>query len=625
MQLKGVMNKVAWVDLNTGQVETFQPEAELYRDYLGGYGLGAFYLYQRQPAQADPLGPENTLGLASGPLTGTQAITGNRFTAVGKSPKTGGWGDANCGGNFGPALKKAGLDAIFFSGVSPKPVYVLIEDGGVSLLEAQDLWGQGCVAVERNLKAKYGNKAHSVVIGPAGERTSLLACLINDEGRAAGRSGLGAVMGSKGLKAVVALGTGQVEVAQGQALKELRSQLIKDYYNKDNGIFFLLSSFGTPGVLEGGVVGGDTSIKNWGGSADDFPSYNQIDGDANNALVTKKYGCWRCPVACGAHVEVPQGPYAGKGHRPEYETLAAFGTSCLNDNLESICKFNNICNDAGMDTISAGSTVAFAIECYENGIINSGDTGGLELNWGNHGAMVELTEQMGSGTGFGGELLADGIKAAVAQLGQSAAPFAMQCGGEELPYHDPRAFPGLGMSYVADATPGRHTQFGAFYAEMGFVPPDLKHPEITDKYFYGGKGEAHKHVSSFGHVINMAGLCQLASCITPAPEVANFLSLAMGMPLSFEEMLTIGERAANLRIAFNLREGVNNSRDYKLPGRVLGNPPLAEGATKDVTVDNDTQVRDYFTAMGWNPDTGVPSKAAFQRLGLDFASEVCEG
>ncbi len=624
MQLKGVMNKIAWVDLSSGQVETIQPEAELYRDYLGGYGLGAFYLYQRQPAGAAPLGPENTLGLASGPLTGTQAITGNRFTAVGKSPKTGGWGDANCGGSFGPALKKAGLDAIFFSGKAAEPVYVVIENSQVSLLGAEDLWGQGCVAVERHFKDKYGKQAHSVVIGQSGERASLLACLINDEGRAAGRSGLGAVMGSKGLKAVVALASGQVEVAQEEELKQLRQRLIKEYYHKDNGIYFLLNSFGTPGVLEGGVVGGDTAIKNWAGWTDDFPTYNKLDGDANKALVTKKYGCWRCPVACGAHVEVPQGPYAGKGHRPEYETLAAFGTACLNDNLESICRFNNICNDAGMDTISAGSTVAFAIECYENGVISSGDTGGLELTWGNHGAMVELAEQMGLGTGFGGRVLADGIQAAVAQLGPAAEPFAMQCGGEEIPYHDPRAFPGLGMSYVADATPSRHTQFGAFYAELGFLPPELKHPEIADKYMYGGKGQSHRHVSSFGHVVNMAGLCQFASCITPAPEVANFLSLAMGAPFSFEDLLTIGDRAASLRIAFNLREGVNNFRDYKLPGRVLGEPPLAGGATEGVTVDNDTQLRDYFSAMGWNPDSGVPGKAAFERLGLDFASEVCE-
>jgi len=331
-----------------------------------------------------------------------------------------------------------------------------------------------------------------------------------------------------------------------------------------------------------------------------------------------------CSLICGGHVRITSGPYAGEGHKPEYETIGAFGPMCLNNNLESICHLNNICNDAGMDTISVGCTVAFAIECYENGIITKDDTGGIELKWGNHEAIVKITEQIAKGEGFGGRVLGDGIRKAVERLGDGAKEFAMECGGEELPMHDPRCHPGIAASFLVDATPGRHTQFGSWYAEGGFTPPDLGHPVIKDKYNYSGKGETHKYVSSFGHVINSAGLCMFASTITPATAVPEFLILVMGKRFTMADILEIGERIANLRIAFNLREGIRNKEMYKLPLRVIGQPPLSGGPTKGVTVDNVTQIRNYYVAMGWNPETGVPKRAVFERLGLDFAPEVAE-
>jgi aldehyde:ferredoxin oxidoreductase len=292
--------------------------------------------------------------------------------------------------------------------------------------------------------------------------------------------------------------------------------------------------------------------------------------------------------------------------------------------LESICHLNNICNESGMDTISAGCTAAFAIECYESGIITKGDTGGIELTWGNHEAIVKITEQMASGEGFGGKVLGDGIAKAVERIGEAAKACAMDCGGEEIPMHDPRCFPGLAISYVADATPGRHTQFGSWFVEGGSLPPELGSPEIEDKYTYTGKGEAHQYTSAFGHAFNAAGLCMFASMVTPATAVPEFLSYALGKQFSLQDILKIGDRIASLRIAFNLREGIRNKEAYKLPGRVIGDPPLGGGLTQGKTVDTETQLRDYYTAMGWNPDTGVPKRAAFERLGLDFALEVTE-
>ena len=624
MTLKGVLNKIAWVDLNTRTVKIEEPADEVYTRYLGGYGLGSYYLFTRQRAKVDPLGPENTFGLVTGPLTGTQAITGNRFTAVGKSPKTGGWGDANCGGKFGPALKQAGLDAIFFIGISEKPVYVLVEDGKVTLHDASSYWGLTCSEAEEKFRETHGNKAHAAVIGPAGERVSALAAIINDRGRAAGRSGLGMVMGSKRIKGVVALATGKVPVAEEEKLKKLRKKILSEHYQAQNPLYDFFHSYGTAGGLESSVLEGDTPIKNWKGWFKDFKGHKRIGEDAALKYKSRSYGCWMCPIACGAHVKVPSGPYAGEGHRPEYETLGAFGTMCLNNNIESICHLNNICNDYGMDTISTGATVAFAMECYERSIITKEDTGGIELTWGNHEAIVKVTEQMAKGKGFGGKVLGEGIKKAVERIGKGAKEFAMECGGEELPMHDPRCYPGLGASYIADATPSRHTQFGSWSVEADYVSPELDNPEIKDKYTYSGKGEAHKYMSSFGHVVNAAGLCIFGSAITPAPLVPEYLTLAMGKTFTMEDILEIGERIANLRIAFNLREGICNKEMYKLPKRVIGQPPLSGGPTKGITVDNETQIKEYYLAMGWNPETGVPRRAVFERLGLDFAMEVTE-
>jgi aldehyde:ferredoxin oxidoreductase len=622
MSLRGVLRKIAWLNLSTGEVKIEEPPDELYENYLGGYGIGAYYLYTKQRAKVDPLGPENTLGLTTGPLTGTQAITGNRFTAVGKSPKTGGWGDANCGGKFGPALKQAGIDAIFFAGISEKPVYALVEDGKVMLHDASSYWGLNCSEAEEKFKEAHGKQAHAAVIGPAGERVSALAAIINDGGRAAARSGLGMVMGSKSLKGVVVLATGTVAVAEEERLNALRKEILHKYYKKSNPLYDFFHTYGTPGALESSLLEGDTPIKNWVGGKKDFPGYKKIGGEAILKYKTEPYGCWMCPIACGAYVKASSG--YGKSHRPEYETLGAFGAMCLNDNIESIFHLNNICNDAGMDTISTGATVAFAIECYERGIISKEDTGGIELKWGNHEAIVRITMQMARGEGFGGKVLGDGIRKAVERIGKDAGAFAMECGGEELPMHDPRCYPGIAASYVADATPGRHTQYGSWNVEGEFVPEGLNHPTVNDKYTFSGKGQTHKYLSSFGHVVNAAGLCMFGSTITPAMVVPEYLSLAMGKKFTMEDILEIGERIANLRTAFNLREGIRNKESFKLPGRILGQPPLSAVPTKGISVDNETQLRDYYMAMGWNTETGVPKRAVFKRLGLDFALDVAE-
>jgi len=615
MAVPGTMGKILLVDLNSQQLSVETPSDEEYLTYLGGYGLGAYYLYKHQKPGADPLGPDNLLGFFTGVLTGTAAITGNRYMVVGKSPKTGTWGDANSGGDFAPAMKAAGFDGVVFKGISEKPVYLLLRNGQAELFPADDWWGCDAEALDEQVKHLYGDKARAACIGPCGERLNLLAGVINDRGRAAGRSGLGAVMGSKRLKAIVAVGDMEVTMNDPEGMKEAIAR--HRAFLKEQGFQQVLNKYGTAGITAGACASGDTPIKNWGGVPDDFTTASKISDDAVMAIQKKKYGCWRCPIACGGETIVEEGPYASHTHKPEYETLGAFGTLCLNDNLESINMCNEICNRAGLDTIGVGCTVAFAIECYENGIITSEDTGGIELTWGNAEAIVEITRRIAEGTGFG-KLLADGARVAADRIGKGAEQYAIHIQGEEVPMHDPRLNPGLATSYKMDATPGRHTQMSAWTVEGEFASPGLVTEKI-DKYNYSGKGEIHARVSNHFHTTTSAGMCMMAWCNLTPEALTDSLRYTTGHEYSLDDILQMGARIAALRMAFNLREGVRNV-DIKMPGRVVGSPPLESGPNAGVEIDLDTQVKDYLNAMGWDPETGVPTKETLLGLGLDFVA-----
>lgn len=618
MPVPGTMGKTLWVDLTTGETRIEQPSDELYLSYLGGYGLGAYYLYQRQKPRVDPLGPENTLGLLSGLLTGTGGITSNRYVVVAKSPKTGGWGDANSGGTFGPALKGAGLDAVFLTGTSPRPVHLLVRDGRAELLPAEDWWGLDTSETDDRAAGLYGPEARTACIGPAGEKLSLLSAVINEKGRAAARSGLGAVMGSKRLKAIVLCnGAGEVPIADPQGMKEAMNRHRE--FLKSSRRWGVMRQYGTCGSMAGLTMKGDTPTKNWSGTAEvDFPTVGKISDDEVIRLEYKKAACWRCPMACGGLTRVEEGEFACDGHKPEYETLGAFGAMCLNDNLESINLCNDLCNRAGLDTIGTGATVAFAIECFENGLISREDTGGLELRGGNAGAIVELTRLIGRREGFG-EVLADGARKAARRIGRGAEQYAIHVGGEELPMHDPRLVPSAATSYKMDATPGRHTQVSTWISELGAGPPDLVE-QPQPQHHYPGKGKAHMTVNNYFHVGQSAGLCMFVLLTLKPDFVTDSLTYATGRRFTLDDVLTIGARIAALRTAFNLREGIRNV-DLQVPRRVLGDPPLKHGPTAGRTVDLEAQVEDYLEAMGWDPKTGVPNQETLRKLGLDFVAD----
>lgn len=615
MAVPGTMGRILHVDLDKRELSVETPDDEVYLKYLGGYGLGAYCLYKLQKPGADPLGPDNHLGFFTGLLTGTPTLTGNRYFVVGKSPKTGTWGDANSGGAFGPAMKAAGFDGVIFRGVSPEPVYLLLNEGKAELVPAGPWWGLDTNDLEDRVKEKYGKGAGAACIGPPGERMALLSCVINDRGRAAARSGLGAVMGSKRVKAVVAVGDLPVTLADPDGMKAAIARQ-RDFM-KQQGVYQVLHQYGTAGLTAGSVAAADCPIKNWAGSPDDFPTASKISDDAVMAIQKRKYACWRCPIGCGGETVVEEGPNRSNTHKPEYETLGAFGAMCLNDDLESINKCSEICNRQGLDTISTACTVAFAIECYEKGLITEQETGGIPLRWGNAAAIVKITEQIGSGTGFG-RVLQDGAKAAAERIGHGAERFAMHIGGEEVPMHDPRLNPGLATSYKMDATPGRHTQLSAWTAEAQFAPPGLV-PEQFDKYKYSGKGHIHRRVSNHYHASTSAGMCMFAWVNLKPESLAECLTHVTGRTYALDQLEEIGARIAALRIAFNLREGVRNV-DIPIPGRIIGDPPLTEGPVAGVTVDVDTQVREYLEAMAWDPATGVPRKETLESLGLDFVA-----
>ena len=603
----GCMGKMLFVDLTEGKIDEETTAEKLYRDFLGGYGIGARILFSRQKARIDPLGADAMLGFVSGILTGTPALFGSRYTVVGKSPLTGTWGDANCGGDFGPHLKFAGYDAVFFSGISAAPVYLFIDNGTAELREASELWGKDTWETESLLQTALGKEARVACIGPAAEKMSLISCIINNRGRAAGRSGLGAVMGSKKLKAIVVRGDQEVPIAHEAELKAAR----KKHLEQLGGTVEVYRQFGTCGAMNQFVQIGDAPIKNWRGSAVDFPNATVISDQSVINLQERKYGCWRCPVACGGHMKPGSGEYqypAGV-HKPEYETLAAFGSMCLNDNLESIIKVNDICNRYGLDTISAGSTIAFAIECYENGIISSKDTDGIELRWGNHRAIVAMTEKLAKREGFG-QVLADGVKRAAQQLGRAAEEFAIHIHGQEVPMHDPKRFMNYATSYL-NTTPARHTQ-----GNYGSRPASGLEFPTFDRGSTAGRGQANKIGSDLMHVVSCSGLCMFGLGFMDASALTDFINLTTGWTCSLDDLLRTGERIANMRQAFNSREGISIS-DFNVPGRVAGNPPLQAGPTAGKSADFDTLRRDYLIARSWDPDSGKPSKDKLLELGLD--------
>ena len=613
---KGFTGKFLNVNLTTGEISVERPDESLYRRYLGGYGIGARMLWDRVPVGVDPLGPGNMLGMFAGLLTGTP-LFGQRWQVVCKSPLTGGWGDANCGGDFGGMMKLAGWDGFMFFGKAEKPVYLVIEDDKFELRDATDQWGQLAIDNEMMLKQRHGKKASVANIGPAGETLSLISGVCNDHGRLAARSGVGAVMGSKNLKSVVVVTDRKVIAQTPETIKMLRANL--DDFVKPLKDFF--HTFGTTGITAGSALNGDSPVKNWGGvGIVDFPNAKDIDGGSTiNPKMEKSYGCWRCPMACGAEsVESTNEkyPYPRHTHRPEYEAMGAFGTMNLMADPDALIYLNHLCNQYGFDVISAGGAVSMAIECYETGILTKEDTDGLELRWGGADAIVEMVHQMGQRRGIGA-VFADGVKVAGEKLGRGSEAHAMHIGGQELPMHDPKLQPEYHTTYKLDPTPGRHTQYEV-NKRIGTVPA-----APADRNVYSGRGEHHKGASEYMHVVNSGGMCQFVMMAANTSNIPEWFNAVTGWDMNLDEIMEVGERISNLRMAYEVREG-GNPRKRAVPTRVSGHTTEAThaGPLQGVVLDTETLEKEFLAACDWDTETCKPSAAKLNALGLKEVAEA---
>jgi aldehyde:ferredoxin oxidoreductase len=606
----GYAGTLLFADLTGGTLEERPLTEDMARRFIGGYGLGARVLYSLMNPGVAPLAPESVIGFVTGPLTGTAGFFSGRYAVVCKSPVTGGWNDASSGGFWGPELKKAGYDAVFVSGAAPKPVYIWIHDGRAEIRDAAGLWGKDIVEAEQALIKETGEKRlHAAMIGPAGERLSPIAAVMNDGHRAAGRGGPGAVMGSKKLKAIAVRGTGQVPVARPELFSEVQqwiSSVIKDPKNQAAINF---STHGTANGTASAALSGDSPVKNWGGvGLVDFgqDAAQSVDGVGLDAKYqTKKYACANCPLGCGAEYEQNEGELAvGRTDRPEYETAATFGVLMLNRDAEALIKCNEICNRQGLDTISAGATIAWAIECYENGLITRADTGGIELCWGNAKATVAAMEAMADQTGFG-EILLLGSQGAARRLGKGFE-YLQTVRGIELPMHDPKFAPGLARTYRFDPTPARHVKGGLGLGQMGSSDPG--------KYNYQGTGENDLLHTTMAEVSNSTGLCLFGELVGADDASTKLLRAVTGWDFTDEDRMKTGMRIMNMRHAFNLREGLQPA-DWVLPPRCVGEPAQAEGPLAGITIDHRQLGKNFFAGMQWDEVTGKPSRQSLQEQG----------
>ena len=611
--MKGYNGKVLFVDLTSGSIKEESLPEKVYRDFIGGQGLGVRILYERIKPKAEPLGPDNMLGFVVGPLTGT-GIHGARHQVIGKSPLTGGWGDSNSGGSLAPELKATGYDGVFFSGISSKPVYLFLNDGKAELKDASHLWGKDTVDTEDSIRDELGDKRVKVTsIGPPGEAKSLSAAIMH-EGCAAARSGLAAVMGSKRLKALAVRGTKKVPLADAERFATLRKDYLQNVKETEHPWAGMMKTWGTCSFLSPLLTIADTPIKNWTLYGEEaFPNHGKINGDEVTKYQTKKHACTGCPIGCKGWFRIETKSYGiVEGTKPEYETLAMTGSNLLIDDMEAIAKANDLCNRYGLDTISVGATIAFAMECYERGAITKEDTDGIELTWGNATAMVAVVEKISRREGFGA-VLADGSKLAAERIGKGSQKWAIHMGGQDVPAHDPRVSTGYTWGYVCDATPARHTcsqvKDGLDKGAPSSPKLDLPKPDPLD---IEANAPLYATCSDADRLWTSAGLCIFGLYPETMP-LAEVISAVTGWDFTLEEGLRAGRRIQTLRQAFNFREGVHPG-EWRIPERLAA--VATTGPIEGRKIDFKVMKEKGYTALGWNPETGRPLDSTLEKLGL---------
>jgi aldehyde:ferredoxin oxidoreductase len=609
----GYMEKVLRIDLAKGKIETIDFPEDVRKQYIGGSGLAAWYLYQEtKPEQINPLGPENTWVLLTGPVAGTAVYSSSRFAVAAKAPLTGIWGEANSGGKFAKDLKSAGYDGLILQNASPKPVTIVVTEEKAEIKDAKHLWGKDSYELETLVKSEYGTKSNFAGVGPAGEKMIPLAAVMNDgiDGRAAGRGGLGAVLGSKKVKAIVVLrGSKRTPLHdQDEFMKSVRAQAQDMKQGPE-----ILRQFGTSCGMAYVEEVGDLPIKNWakGRWAE---GASKISGQRMaETILTRRYHCGQCAIGCGRTVKVDKHPYmVPESAGPEYETLGMLGSNCLIDNLEAIAKANELCNRYGLDTISTGGVIAFSMEAYEQGLITKKDTDGIEMTWGNADAMIAMVKAIGEGKGFG-KILGQGVRRAAAAIGGNAEEFAVHVKGLELPAHDPRSRFSTVLSYTTSNRGACHMNVFGYDFESATVPPaGLGYDRVQDPYQVDGKAQYAIAMQDLMAVFDSLSACKfILFGKVGVPTLAHWLTCITGWAFDIESLLKAGARAFTVKRLYNNRLGISRKDDI-LPLRI-SNFPRDDGGAKDVIPPQARLLNDYYHLRKWT-EFGRPTQEALREL-----------
>ncbi|HMA85762.1 MAG TPA: aldehyde ferredoxin oxidoreductase family protein [Desulfosalsimonadaceae bacterium] len=607
--MKGYFGKFLKVDLTNQKIEEL-PVSEADRAaYIGGAALGARFVYDYTEPGMDPLSPDNPLIFATGPFTGSNVPMVSRAVVCGISPGTGLWGEATTGGKFPQRLKGTGYDGILITGKAEHPVYINVTEDGAEIRDAAHLWGQGDIyETQTKIKAETGDRSSVACIGKGGEARVNYSNIMNDEGRAAGRCGMGALMGAKNLKALCVSGRKKANLANPQRLKTHISEARDCIKNHANTNAYKL--YGTNLYMDLGMRLGDVPTKYYTKSI--FPA-SKLNGPAfRNRYQMVNYACAGCPIGCGRviknfseEIKTVDGP--------EYETVAAFGPLCLNDDIDSVVRANHLCNQHGIDTISAGACIAFAMHLYEKGVLTK-ESAGMEIKWGDSAALLSLLEMIINQEGIG-KTLAGGVKQMAEAWGIDPEE-AAHVKGLEIPMHDPRAYQGAALTYAVGPRGACHLK-GSFYSfdvpgnEIGL---DLG-ITFTDKNDPNQKGAFSAKVLHFCEIYNNFTLCQFSPI--PAAMIAQLLSDITGTEFSAMDLLDLGERSLNLKRAINNRLGVTRADD-RIPA--IAAKALPEGATAGIEPDMDLMLKDFYKVSNWDWETGKPAKSKLVSLGLEQAA-----
>ena len=617
----GNTGKIIRVDLESGDTATESLPEEYYRNFIGGSGLAAKYFWENGDFTADPLSPGAMLIFMNGPFAGLRLSGASRGSVAARSPLTGNWGDSSCGGYFAPALRYAGFDGIVITGRAAAPVWLHIAENTVTLKSAGDLWGRTTSATDQVLKAENGRFCRTLVIGPAGENKVRYANILNEAHHAFGRAGFGAVMGAKNLKAIaVNAGKNRMQLADPGQYATLRKTLNRQVRESVTGM--VLGELGTAAKLEYGVYNGDVPIRNWTSSFWEEMGEALTGDKLSETYLTGRRSCAFCSIACKRVVKVDEGPFAvAGGPGPEYETIVSFGSLLGSMDLAATCKAGRICNEMGMDTISAGATLAWATEAIEKKALTGKETEDTWLRWGDMQSYIDLLPRIARQEGRLGKLLAGGSVAAARKTGKKTLAYTAHSKGLEAPMHDPRGGGhGLALAYAVSPRGGCHVamtmlpmEAGAcYYPEIDF---DLDLEPMTDR----DKPRAAVMATEIGAIENSACYCQFADREITLPQWVDLFNTVAGYNWDIKAMLRAGRRVFYLKRLLNYRYG-RTAADDTLPPRML--EPARDGEPEGVEMNFEEMKRAFYDLMGMDPEKGIPTREVLKAHGMPGAASV---